>query len=70
MKVVVAGQGGREEYFVNQGDKVSINGVLNFTDEILPNAFNVIVQNDSLYFRLMFLWYKRSWLPKRRIPSV
>ena len=52
MKVVVAGQGGREEYFVNQGDKVSINGVnFNFTDDILPNAFNVILQNDSLLFQ-------------------
>lgn len=52
MKVVVAGQGGREEYFVNQGDKVSINNInFNFTDEILPNAFNVKVQDDALYFQ-------------------
>lgn len=51
MKVVVAGQGGREEIFVYQGDKVNINGVnFNFTDQLLPNAFNVIVRNDSLLF--------------------
>jgi hypothetical protein len=51
MKVVVAGKGGREEIFVYQGDKVNINGVnFNFTDQLLPNAFNVIVRNDSLLF--------------------
>ena len=51
MKVVVAGKGGREEIFVYQGDKVNINGVnFNFTDQVLPNAFNVIVRNDSLLF--------------------
>ena len=51
MKVVIAGQQGREEIFVNQGDRVNINGVnFNFTPELLPNAFNVVVRNDSLYF--------------------
>ncbi len=51
MKVVVAGQGGREEIFVEQGDRVQINGVnFNFTNELLPDAFNVIVRNDSLLF--------------------
>jgi cytochrome c-type biogenesis protein CcsB len=51
MKVVVAGKQGREEIFVSQGDRVNINGVnFNFTPELLPNAFNVIVRNDSLYF--------------------
>ena len=51
MKVVVAGKQGREEIFVKKGDKVNINGVnFNFTEELLPNAFNVTVRNDSLYF--------------------
>lgn len=51
MKVVVAGKQGREEIFVNQGDRVNINGVnFNFTPTLMPNAFNVIVRNDSLYF--------------------
>jgi len=51
MKVVIAGQGGREEIFVHQGDKVNINGVnFNFNEQILSNAFNVIVRNDSLLF--------------------
>ncbi len=51
MKVVIAGQQGREEIFVNQGDRVNINGInFNFTPTLMPNAFNVIVRNDSLYF--------------------
>lgn len=51
MKVVIAGQKGREEIFVTQGDRVNINGVkFNFTDELVSSAFNVIVKNDSLFF--------------------
>ncbi|MFZ1703235.1 MAG: cytochrome c biogenesis protein CcsA [Saprospiraceae bacterium] len=51
MKIVVGGTKGREEFFIKQGDRVHINGVnFNFTDELMPNAFNVKVQNDSLYF--------------------
>ncbi len=51
MKVVVAGRGGREEYFLRKGDRATINAVkFNFTDELIPGAFNVIVRNDSLLF--------------------
>jgi cytochrome c-type biogenesis protein CcsB len=51
IKVVVAGAGGREEYFVKQGDKANINGVnFNFTPEILNSAFNVMLNGDSLSF--------------------
>lgn len=51
IKVVIGGTQGREEFYVSFGDKVNINGVnFNFTNEILPNAFNITVQNDSLYF--------------------
>ncbi|MFZ4543190.1 MAG: cytochrome c biogenesis protein CcsA [Saprospiraceae bacterium] len=51
IKVVVAGQGGREEYFIKQGDQVSINGVnFNFSEEVMPDAFNIFIKNDSLLF--------------------
>ena len=51
IKVVIGGANGREEFFVSQGDRVNINGVnFNFTDTQLPNAFNVIIRNDSLLF--------------------
>lgn len=51
IKVVIAGQAGREEYYVKQGDRVNINGVnFNFNDEFLPDAFNVGLKGDSLYF--------------------
>jgi ResB-like family len=51
IKVVVAGAGGREEYFVKQGDKATINGVnFNFSPETIPNAFNVMLTGDSLTF--------------------
>lgn len=51
MKIVVAGRGGREEYFLKLGDRASINNVnFNFSDEVLPGAFNVSIKNDSLFF--------------------
>lgn len=51
LKIVVGGANGREEYFIRYGDKVNINGVnFNFTDTNLPGAFNIKVENDSLYF--------------------
>jgi cytochrome c-type biogenesis protein CcsB len=51
IKVVIGGANGREEFFVSQGDRVNINGVnFNFTDALLPNAFNIITRNDSLLF--------------------
>ena len=51
IKVVVAGAGGREEYFVKQGDKATINGVnFNFSPETIANAFNVMLVGDSLTF--------------------
>ncbi len=51
IKVVIAGNGGREEYFVKQGDKAQINGVnFNFSDIPSANAFNVILNGDSLQF--------------------
>lgn len=51
IKVVIGGSAGREEYYVKQGDRVSINGVnFNFTDEQLPNAFNVMLINGELSF--------------------
>lgn len=51
IKVVIGGAGGREEYFVKKGERVTINGVnFNFTDEFLPDAFNVTQDKDSLLF--------------------
>lgn len=69
MKVVVAGKGGREEIFVYQGDKVNINGVnFNFTDQLLPNAFNVIVRNDSLLFSTDVPVIQTVMATQKRIP--
>jgi len=51
LKVVIAGAGGREEYFLGEGSQQMINGVnFNFTNQNLPNAFNIRLQNDSLVF--------------------
>ena len=51
IKVVIGGAGGREEYYVKQGDRANINGVnFNFTSEQIPDAFNVILNDDSLTF--------------------
>jgi hypothetical protein len=51
IKVVIGGAGGREEYYVKQGDRANINGVnFNFTNEQILDAFNVILNDDSLTF--------------------
>jgi cytochrome c-type biogenesis protein CcsB len=51
IKVVIAGNEGREEYYLKQGDRTSINGVnFNFTNETLSDAFNVILEGESLSF--------------------
>jgi cytochrome c-type biogenesis protein CcsB len=51
IKVVIGSADGREEYYVKQGDKASINGVnFNFTAEQIPDAFNVILEGDALSF--------------------
>lgn len=51
LKVVIAGGQGREEYLVQQGQKSNIYGTnFNFGNSELPQAFNIKLQNDSLYF--------------------
>jgi cytochrome c-type biogenesis protein CcsB len=51
LKVVIAGMQGREEYLLQQGDKSNIYGTnFNFGNPEMPGAFNIRLQNDSLYF--------------------
>lgn len=51
LKIVIGGGGGREEYFVKEGESSVINGLnFNFTKEIVPGAFNIIRNGDSLFF--------------------
>ncbi|MBI1225151.1 MAG: cytochrome C biogenesis protein [Bacteroidetes bacterium] len=51
LKVVIAGGQGREEYLVQQGQRSNIYGTnFNFGNPELPQAFNIKLQNDSLYF--------------------
>lgn len=51
LKVVIAGMQGREEYLLQQGDKSNIYGTnFNFGNAELPQAFNIRLQGDSLYF--------------------
>ena len=51
VKLVMAGSGGRQEYILKEGDKVTINNLaFNFTDIEDPEAINILVQNDSLKF--------------------
>ena len=52
IKVVIAGRGGREEYFISQGDSKRIRGlVYNFTDNEIPNAINIAYRNDSILIK-------------------
>lgn len=51
IKIVIGGEGGRQEYYLKQGEKNFINGLnFNFTKEIFPDAFNIMIKNDSLLF--------------------
>jgi cytochrome c-type biogenesis protein CcsB len=51
LKVVIGSSEGREEYYVKQGDRTSINGVnFNFNAEPLADAFNVSLEDGALYF--------------------
>jgi cytochrome c-type biogenesis protein CcsB len=50
IKVVMAGAGGREEYFVKYGDRVNIRGIVfNFGDTPDPSAFNIKYENEQLF---------------------
>lgn len=49
IKLVIAGAGGREEYFVPFGEARRINNVLfNFSNDQLPEAINIAYRSDSL----------------------
>ncbi|MCA0362507.1 MAG: cytochrome c biogenesis protein CcsA [Bacteroidetes bacterium] len=51
IKVVVGGAGGREEYYVAQAEQKIINGLnFNFSENDLPNAFNIKLLNGELTF--------------------
>ncbi len=74
IKIVVAGQGGREEYFVRQGERQTIHNVnFNFTNTVLPNAYNIFYANDSLTFvtdrevsQMVMATQKRDIIPAGR----
>ncbi len=52
LKIIVAGMNGREEYFISKGERKTINNVVfNFKNNELPEAFNIINKDDSIFFR-------------------
>ncbi len=52
IKVVFAGMGGREEYYVSAGETRRYRNVLfNFTEALLPEAVNIAYRNDSLLIK-------------------
>jgi cytochrome c-type biogenesis protein CcsB len=51
LKVVFAGTGGREEYFIRAGDRAKFRGVeFNFGQEEIPGAFNLRYDSSLLTF--------------------
>ncbi len=51
IKVVMAGQGGREEHVIKEGDRVEINGLrFNFSDIPSEGAININYYNNNLTF--------------------
>ena len=52
IKVVVAGIGGREEYFIREGESKTIRNVqYNFTSSYIDKAINIRYDNDKLYLK-------------------
>ncbi|MCB0646610.1 MAG: cytochrome c biogenesis protein CcsA [Saprospiraceae bacterium] len=52
IKIVFGGAGGREEYFLSQGESKRINGVFfNFTPQDRPDAINIIYDQGQLLFK-------------------
>ena len=52
LKVVVAGNNGREEYYLNNKEYKNLNGTwFNFGNPEQPQAINIYYRNDSLVFK-------------------
>ena len=52
LKIVVSGINGREEYFISKGETKRIRNVIyNFKENEIPEAVNIIYQNESLLFK-------------------
>ncbi len=51
LNVVFGSSEGRMEYYLAYGSKQAINGVnFNFSDELIPGAFNLFFQENTLYW--------------------
>ncbi|HEY3385234.1 MAG TPA: cytochrome c biogenesis protein CcsA [Saprospiraceae bacterium] len=52
LKLVIAGMNGREEYYLEEGDFVNLNGTwFNFGNPEQPQAINMYYRNDSLVMK-------------------
>ncbi len=52
LKIVFGSSAGREEYFLSPGDRKRLHGLLfNFDSPQVPEAFNIIYRNDSLFLK-------------------
>ncbi len=52
LKLVIAGSGGREEYYLAENDFRNLNGTwFNFGNPEQPQAINIYYRNDSLVFK-------------------
>ncbi len=52
LKIVVAGINGREEYFISKGETKKIRNIIfNFKENQIPDAINIVYNNDSLLFK-------------------
>ncbi len=60
IKLVIAGNNGREEYYLNPGDLQNINGNwFNFGNPERPEAINIFYRNDSLVFKAPLVMTQR-----------
>jgi cytochrome c-type biogenesis protein CcsB len=49
LEIVIAGAKGREQYYLSKGQQKSIGSLkFNFSEEFIPNSYNIVYRNDSL----------------------
>lgn len=67
LKIVVAGNNGREEYYLKQNELKNLNGTwFNFGNPEQPQAINIYYRNDSLVFKAPFLLTQMQMATQQR----
>ena len=68
LKVVIAGDAGRQDYFLRHKDLVKLNGTwFNFGNQEQANAINIYYRNDSLLFKAPYDLTQMQMATQRKV---